>query len=114
MTTELIAICIVVIATFFGAFGSLFLKKGAKHFSLHPIKLVKNKQLIIGVLLYGLSSVLFIPALKFGELSIIYPITSLSYIWVALISVKYLNEKMNKYKWIGIFFIILGVVLIAL
>jgi uncharacterized membrane protein len=73
-----------------------------------------NRKLMLGVLLYGLSTVFFIMALKLGELSVVYPLTSLSYIFVALLSLYFLKEKMNWYKWTGIGFIILGVILVKL
>jgi len=57
---------------------------------------------------------MFIPALKGGDLSILYPFVSVTYVWVALLSVRFLGEKMNKFKWIGIAMIILGVSFIGI
>jgi len=108
---ELWAIALVLLGGAFGSFGPIYLKKGSamsfKYF-------YKNFNLIFGVFFYGVGTVLFIPALKGGELSILYPLVSLMYIWVSLLSVKMLGEKMNKFKWIGILLIILGVSLIGL
>ena len=101
----------IIIATWIGAFGALFLKKGS-HFKLKDA--YKNYPLILGLLLYGLSSILFIYILRFGELSIIYPLTSLSYVWVIILSIWLLKEKITKLKWLGIIFIILGVILLSL
>jgi uncharacterized membrane protein len=56
----------------------------------------------------------FIYAVKHGELSVLYPFVATSYIWANLLAMKYLDEKMNKLKWLGIVFIIIGVGLIAL
>ena len=36
--------------------------------------------------------------LKGGDLSILYPFVALTYIWVSLLSVKFLGEKMNLIK----------------
>lgn len=109
----LIPILIIIFATLIGSIGALYLKKSANRFSLRLDGTIKNKNLIIGIFFYGLSSVFFIITLKFGPLSILYPVVATSYIWVALFSIKFLNEKMNLLKWLGILFIILGVVLIA-
>jgi len=57
---------------------------------------------------------IFIPALRGGDLSVLYPFVSLSYIWVMLLSIKMLGEKMTKLKWLGILLIISGVSLIGL
>jgi uncharacterized membrane protein len=111
MDTELWAVGLVVLGGMLGAFGPIFLKKGSvmsfKHF-------YKNYNLILGVFFYGIGTVIFIPALKGGDLSILYPIVSLMYIWVSLLSIKMLGEKMNKFKWIGILLIIIGVSFIGL
>ena len=114
MATQLWAIGLVILATFIGAFGPILLKK-ASAMKLSSISaLVKNYNLFAGVSLYGLSTVLFIPALKGGELSVLYPLVALAYIWVSLLSVKFLGEKMNKLKWLGIALIIIGVSFIGI
>ncbi|MBN1503137.1 EamA family transporter [Candidatus Woesearchaeota archaeon] len=107
------AFILVIVATLIGAFGSLFLKKGSKNLSFNLISLIKNKDLVMGVALYVISSVFYIFALNYGELSMLYPLTSLAYVWVSLISIRFLNEKMNRIKWIGIILIIIGVFLVA-
>lgn len=109
------AIFLVLIATLISALGSLYFKIGSEKLSRKNLKnLMKNYGLIKGVILYGISSVFYITALKFGELSFIYPLVSLSYIWVSLLSIKFLNEKMNFWKWSGVFLIITGVSFIGL
>lgn len=114
MTTAILSMVIVFFATMIGAVGSLFLKYGAEHFVLNLKKLLTNYKVIFGLFLYGVASIMFIIALKRGELTVLYPMTSLSYIWVSLLSIKYLKENMNKFKWLGIFAIIVGVTLIGL
>ncbi|MFC1648297.1 EamA family transporter [Nanoarchaeota archaeon] len=106
-------IFLVFVSTVIGGFGSVYLKKGSHKLSLSIQGLVKNYQLIFGIVMYVLSAVIFITALRFGELSVLYPISSISYIWISLLSVMMLNEKMNKFKWGGIALIILGVILVT-
>ena len=109
MATELWAIGLVVLASIVAALGPIYLKRGSKKFKLNIRALIKNYELIAGIAFYAASTVLFIPALKGGELSVLYPLVSLTYIWVSFLSVKMLNEKMNKFKWLGILLIIIGV-----
>jgi drug/metabolite transporter (DMT)-like permease len=109
MNTLYLALIITVIATIFGAVGSLLLKIGSNKFKFDIIALITNYTLIIGLSFYVLASILFIFALKYTELSYLYPFISLSYIWTAILSIKYLNEEMNKWKWIAIIIIIIGV-----
>jgi len=109
----IVGILLVVLATLIGASGSLLLKKGSGTASFNIMQILRNKYLVLGLLLYGLSTIPFIIGLKFGPLSMLYPFTSLSYIWVSLLSMKYLNEKMNLLKWLGVLFILTGVSLIS-
>lgn len=113
MTTQLWAIGLVLLATTLGSFGPLFLKKSSDKFHLSIEGVFKNPNLIIGVFFYGVGTILFIPALKGGELSVLYPLVALVYVWVSLLSVKFLNEKMNILKWVGIVLILIGVTLIG-
>ena len=108
-----IVILLVFIATIIGAFGSLYFKKAAKQFNLNLIQQVKNKNLIIGAVLFCTSTIIYLFALKKGNLSLVYPLTALSYTWIALISIKFLGEKMNQHKWLGIALIILGIVMVT-
>ena len=114
MATQLWAIGMVILATFVGAFGPILLKKASSK-SLSKINsLMTNYPLFGGVALYAIGTILFIPALKGGDLSVLYPFVALTYVWVSLLSVKFLGEKMNRFKWIGIALIIIGVTFIGI
>jgi drug/metabolite transporter (DMT)-like permease len=107
------------ISTIIGAFGSIFLKKGAEQFHIRInisgiIDLLKNWKIILGLGLYVLSTISFIYLLRTEELSLLYPMTSMAYIFVTLFSVFLLKEKMNIYKVSGIVCIVLGVILVTL
>ena len=109
--TEWWAVVLVVAAGMVGSLGPIFFKKASALLFRH---FYKNVDLIFGFFMYGLSTVLFIPALKGGDLSVLYPIVSLVYIWIAFLSVRFLKEKMNVYKWFGIILIVLGITAIGL
>lgn len=72
-----------------------------------------NPSLFAGYCLYGLFTVLFIYALRHGELSILYPLISLAYVWVAIIAVLALHETMNPLKLAGILIIMGGVAVLG-
>jgi len=112
--SQLTGIILVVIAALVGSAGPIFIKKGADKMTRQIKTIIFNRNLIIGVFFYGISSLIFIAGLRFGDVSVLYPFASTSYIWISFLSVKYLNEKMNKSKWIGISLIIVGVSLIGL
>ena len=112
--TELWAVGLTLLAVSVGALGPILIKKGSSHFSFNPVKLLTNWHLICGIFVYLVSSVLFILALRGGELSVLGPLISLSYGVVAVLSVFLLKEKMNLLKWVGIGCIIAGVSLIGI
>jgi uncharacterized membrane protein len=102
-----LAILLVLIGSLIGAFGAVLLKKGSDKKSLI------NTALLLGLGLYALSTIPYIIALKMEKLSVLYPFASLSYIWVCMLSIKLLKEKMSPLKWLGIVTIIVGVSLIG-
>ncbi|MBI5065234.1 EamA family transporter [Candidatus Woesearchaeota archaeon] len=114
MQTELWAVFLVITGGIIGSFGPIFLKLGSAGLNKNLLSQFKNYKLILGILIYILSAAMFIPALKGGDLSLLYPLVSLSYVWVSLLSMFILKEKMNYTKWFGIFLILCGVSLIGL
>ncbi len=112
--TEVWAMATVVFATLLGATGSLLFKLGSERLTLNLRKLLTNYVLIAGVIVYGVSAIIFVFALTGGELSVLYPLVATSYIWTCLFSVKFLKEKMNWWKWLGILLIVIGVSFIGM
>jgi drug/metabolite transporter (DMT)-like permease len=103
-----------IISTLMGGFGALFMKKGSAKLKINIIALIKNWQLILGCLLYVAAAALSLLAYKTEKLSVVYPLVGLSYVWVALFSMIFLKEKISRFKWIGITFILIGVLMIGL
>jgi uncharacterized membrane protein len=103
------AISLVILGTLIGSWGAILFKLASKDFSIHPLKLIRNWKLFLGGSFYLASTVPFLIAIKYGELSLLYPFASLSYVWVVLLSMFFLKEKMNVWKWLGIVLIIFGV-----
>jgi drug/metabolite transporter (DMT)-like permease len=115
--SSLLVILLMIIDGLIGAFGALYLKKGSSKLKLKIALLHKNlqnKNLITGVLLYVAAAVLLIYLLKDNALSLIYPLTSLNYIFTVFLSIKFLKEKMTKRKWFAVAFIMLGNIFIAI
>jgi uncharacterized membrane protein len=104
-------IALVLIGSFIGAVGSVVIKKGTNKYSL--ARLVTSSYLWVGLFLYGLSVVFYVIALRTEELSVVYPLVSTTYIWTTFFSVRFLSEKMNRYKWVGLLGIITGVIIIG-
>src|SRR3989338_4950342 len=62
-----------------------------------------------GIVLYGMGAVLMIYAFKQGEVTVLYPIVTLSYVWVGISSMFIFNEQVQLLEWIGILFVIIGI-----
>lgn len=111
---QLSAIMLSLFCALLGSVGQTFFKLGSKKISSDLFSWISNWQIILGLTLYGLSAILFIVALKYGKLSVLYPIIATSYIWVILISHYILKEQVNYLNWIGVSLIFCGVSIIAL
>jgi drug/metabolite transporter (DMT)-like permease len=111
--SKITALVIVFLCTIFTSFGQLFLKMGASDLKPGFFSLLSDYPLIAGFALYGFGAILFILSLRFGELSMVYPIISLSFIWVLFLSSRYLHEPILASKVAGVLFILAGVSLIG-
>jgi drug/metabolite transporter (DMT)-like permease len=116
---KLIIILLMFISTTIGAVGSIFLKIGATHFHIKLnfkgiINILKNWGIILGLFLYIVSTVAFIYLLKSEELSMMYPLTSMGYVFITILSAVFLKEKINVYKICGIGLIVIGVSLVTM
>ncbi|MEA5051059.1 MAG: EamA family transporter [Oscillospiraceae bacterium] len=98
--------------TCMGAFAGLFIKRASGADNL--IKQVFNWNFIIGGLIYFASSVVNVYVLRFVDYSIVYPLTSITYIFTMLVSHFFLKEKITKRKIAGVGLILLGAVMISL
>ncbi len=70
--------------------------------------------LIAGYVLYGFSTILLSFALRHDELSSMYPIISLTYVWVMFLSVWIFREALNPFKVVGVAVIMVGVAVLGL
>ena len=113
MATKLWAMAIILAATSLTSTAQLFYKFGAEKLSFDILSLITNLELIAGMVLYAIGGILLILSFRGGEVSVLYPIFATSYIWVSLLSIYFLDEVMNFFKWTGIFIIIAGIVLIG-
>jgi drug/metabolite transporter (DMT)-like permease len=107
----MIAVLYGLIASVLGAFGALFLKKGAVRLSRNrPFNLF----LALGGVLYVLTTVFFVLGLRHAQLSFLFPFTGLLYVFAAALGIFLLKEKWSSSKSFGVLLILLGVVLVSL
>lgn len=115
MATEKWAIGLIIFMTLITSTAQIFYKLAAESFALSVEGILLNWPLWVGGILYIISSVMMIIAFKGGEISVLYPLIALSYVWVSLASPKvFPSDSMNTLKWVGVVTIVAGVSLVGL
>ena len=107
------SVLLVFSCTILGAAAQILMKIGMGHFVPDPIAIVTNIPLMAGYVLYGINTLMLVLALREGELSMLYPIIALTYVWVTLLSYTILHEPPNTFKNIGIAVIVMGVAVLG-
>ena len=112
--SHLQSIGLVFLCTLFGVAAQYFIKtSGMQSANAGLMGTLANVNIWVGLSLYGCSTGLLILALRDGELSLLYPVISLTYVWVTIMSVVAFHEQMNAYKLMGIAVICAGVALLG-
>jgi drug/metabolite transporter (DMT)-like permease len=112
--TPVSSIILVLFASFIGSFGAVFLKLGAEHLRGSFARLFTNYWLATGIVLYLLSSVFYMMGVSQGQLTVLYPMVSLGYLWAILWARLFFKESFTAYKIGGLLMIVVGVALINL
>ena len=113
MTTPLSSILLVVLGSFIGSFGAVFLKLGSSKLRDGLLQIF-NIRLIAGAAMYLLSTAFFIVALQKGELSVLFPLVSLGYVWTMVWSRIFFKEPFTRDKFLGLALILIGVSFIGI
>jgi multidrug transporter EmrE-like cation transporter len=117
--------------TLIGALAQILVKKGTEQLGAHitlgqvahdfslffkfSLGILTNVSLFSGYLLYGVNTFLMALALKGRELSRLYPIIALTYVWVTFLSLFVLHgEHLNWFRIAGIATIVAGVSILGL
>jgi drug/metabolite transporter (DMT)-like permease len=110
--TPVSSIVLVLFGSFIGSFGAVFLKLGAEYMQGSLARILNNYWLAIGIGLYLLSSVFYIMGVAQGQLTVLYPMVSLGYIWAILWARLFFKEPFTVAKIGGLLMIVFGVALI--
>jgi multidrug transporter EmrE-like cation transporter len=125
------AFLLVFSCTLIGALAQILVKQGTAQLGAHitlgqvvknptlfvsfSVGVISNLRLFIGYILYGVNTFLMALALKGRELSRLYPIIALTYVWVTFLSLFVLpDEHLNFFRSIGIAFIVGGVSILGM
>jgi uncharacterized membrane protein len=119
-------IILIFIAEFLFTVGHVFFKKAANQLGKPSLQKGHRTYLVFvggvlglpavwwGVTIIALALVVWLGALSKGELSLVYPLSSLQYLMTLIAASVFLKEKMDSMKIIGTLFIVAGIALMAL
>lgn len=95
-----------IISIIIASFSQIILKKGSKEKNIFI-----NKYTIVGYLLMLISTLFTLYGYKGVQLSLSQILQSLSFIFIAILSKVFLNEKISRKTIIGICLIIVGIII---
>jgi multidrug transporter EmrE-like cation transporter len=114
------AFILLAIAIIGGAFAQISLKKGVNNlndkFSISDIMkpwnwpkiFSESPYILVGLLLYVIGFVVWVAALTKFDVSFMYPMLSLAYVLVAVLSFVFLKESLGIYRIVGIALVTAG------
>jgi len=115
---------IVLTCVVLGVFGQLAMKSGLNMlpnvvnirdlFSERVFSIIFQRYVFIGIVLYLLASLLWLVALSQEEVSFVYPLIAIGYIFTAILGKFFFNENLTLVRFFGILLICGGVYLIVL
>lgn len=98
------------LCTLIGAAAQVFMKTGgARLHGFQPMRILTDLPLLAGYACYALNTLLLMLALRDGELSKLYPIIALTFVWVNILSIVLFHESLNAWKVCGMLAIMSGV-----
>jgi len=113
-------IIIILIGILFASLGQVFWKIGMNsigaidNFSISGIiAMFFNPIVVLGLFMYGLSTIFWLIALSQKDLSYVYPFISLTFIFVLFLSYFVLKEQISTARIVGTLIIIIGLMVIV-
>ena len=99
-----------VLAALFTQSGYFFWKIAADQ---KTSSLIKNKKWILGLVSTIVGWLLFVKATNIGEISLIEPLMSAGDLFLILLAVLFLKERLTKAEWLGVFITVLGAIMLS-
>lgn len=100
------------------ATGQLLWKTGVKGKNISGFmdlfQLLFSPYVFLGLAIYGMTTLLWLYILSKADISYVYPIQSVVFVFVLVGSIFFFNETVSLNKWVGVFVICFGVYLVTL
>ena len=105
---SIFGIGLVVLAAIIEGVAQMFFKKSAL------VAAGKRRWVMLGIACFIVQALIYTGALRLVEVSTAFPIGSIGFVVVAILSQRFLSEPVTATRWAGVVLITLGVALLAL
>jgi drug/metabolite transporter (DMT)-like permease len=112
-STPFSSMLLVFAASLIGSIGMVFLKKASAHLHKGFFHII-SVNAAVGVILFVASSVFYLAGVRNGQLSVLYPMVSLGYVWALFWARFFFNEPLTKQKFAGLGLVLVGVFFLGL
>lgn len=110
-----VSVFLIFVMTFSGSMGAFFLKNGMNKIQkITILNLLKTFDLYVGGVLYLIGAFTNIYLLRVMPYTVVYPMTSLTYVWTIIVSSAFLKERIKLNKILAVGFIVIGIFVITL
>lgn len=112
-STPFSSMLLVFTASLIGSVGMVFLKKASAHLHKGFFHII-SVNAAVGVILFVASSVFYLAGVRNGQLSVLYPMVSLGYVWALFWARIFFKEPLTKQKFAGLGLVLVGVFFLGL
>ncbi len=114
MKNEALFIIVFLFSVFISSVSQILLKKSAGKVYESRIKEYLNPPVITAYFIFFVSTLLTMYAYRYVPLSLGPVLEATGYLWVSLLGMIFLKEKISPKKWIGLGIIIAGIIIFNL
>lgn len=114
MKTRMWAIGLVLFSTLLNTVAQISFKFASESFAFSFVGIVFNWPLLLGFGMYAVSAVLLVVSFRGGELSVIDPLQSCSFVWTPIGAWLVVNEVLSVMNIVGIGIIVSGILLMTI
>jgi len=107
MAEAAVGVALVVLASIIEGVAQLSFKKSTL------VAAGKRRWIVIGGVFFAIQALVYTGALRLVEVSTAFPVGSIGFVVVAILSQRFLNEPVTATRWTGVALITLGVALLA-
>ncbi len=114
MKNEVLFTVLFLFSVFISSVSQILLKKSAGKTHESRIREYLNPPVITAYFIFFVSTLLTMYAYRYVPLSLGPVLESTGYLWVSLLGLLFLKEKISRKKWIGLGMIIAGIIIFNL